>query len=254
MIKLLLHTLSCSAWFDCGNKKTIAPSTIYSVKSIQCGCKDGNSYPEKFMKSLLNQLKIDYITQYSPQWVKPKRYDFYFKINDEEYIIETHGLQHYKYRGFSSLNSKTSEEEQENDEIKKELAIKNGIKPENYIVIDCRKSDLEWIKNSIIHSKLNEIFDLNDIDWVKIGQQCQKSIVKEVCDYWYLHNEINNENLKAKSIGILFDISRETIVRYLKRGTELDWCKYNPKEEMRKCAKESVKKSCKPIEIFKDGV
>ena len=72
------------------------------------------------------------------------------------------------------------------------MAIDNGIKLENYITIDCRKSDLEHIKNNIINSKLNEIFDLNEVDWVKIGQDSEKSLVKQVCDYWKNNKPNNN--------------------------------------------------------------
>ena len=74
--------------------------------------------------------------------------------------METHGKQHYE-DGFKGCGGRTLEEEQQNDKNKYELAIKNGIKQQNYIVIDCSKSDLEFIKNNIINSRLNELFNLN---------------------------------------------------------------------------------------------
>ena len=104
-----------------------------------------------------------------------------------------------------------------NDKNKKELAIENGIKPENYIVIDCRYSELEFIKNNILHSRLNEIFDLNNIDWIKIGQDSEKSLVKEVCDYWHLHNEINNEGLTTTDLEKVFKLGKSTIIRILQK-------------------------------------
>ena len=90
--------------------------------------------------------------------------------------------------------------QQENDKNKYELAINNGIKPSNYIVIDCRYSDLDFIKNNIINSRFNKIFDLSNIDWLKIGQDSEKSIVKEVCDYWCFHNEINKYTNNTRRI------------------------------------------------------
>jgi hypothetical protein len=50
-----------------------------------------------------------------------------------------------------------------------------------------------------------------------------------------------------------------TINRYLKKGTKLGWCNYNPKEEQRKCwvaignLNVGSCKISKPVEIFKDG-
>ena len=48
------------------------------------------------------------------------------------------------------------------DLYKQNLALINGI--ENYIIIDCSKSDLDYIKPNILKSKLNEMFDLNNIN------------------------------------------------------------------------------------------
>ena len=151
---------------NCGREKEITPNKIYTRKSIECICKSNISYPEKFMIELLEQLNINYVKEYSPKWSNNKRYDFYLK--DYNYIIETHGKQHYTQYGFKSLGGKTLEEEQENDEYKKQLALKNNI--DNYIILDCRKSELKWIKNSILNSDLNNIFNLNEVDWLKCEQ------------------------------------------------------------------------------------
>ena len=133
------------------------------------------------------------------------------------------------------------QEVQKNDKNKKELAIKNGIKPDNYIVLDCRYSEFEFIKNNIINSRLNEIFDLNNIEWIKIRQDSEKSLVKEVCDYWHLHNEINNEGLLIKDLSYIFKINPTTISRYLKTGTKIDLCNFYSGNSRR-------------VEIFKDGI
>ena len=97
-----------------------------------CNCGKKNKYPERLMKSVLDNFDINLITQLNKKhfsWCENKRYDFYFKLNEEEYIIETHGGQHYK-KGFSNYGGRTLKEEQQNDKDKYELVINNGIKLE----------------------------------------------------------------------------------------------------------------------------
>ena len=207
----------------CGRGKKYKVRYIYNNHSINCVCGDGFSYPEKFMYSVLKQLNIDFETQYHPKWIKNKRYDFYIpKLNT---IIEVHGRQHYEEfnRGRSLL------EEQENDRYKMESALNNGIN--NYIVVDCRKSELEWIKNNILDSKLSKIFDLSNIDWNKCEEFSLNNLVKEVCDYWFNYREIGNVDITTSYLAKYFKLSVTTVRNYLKYGTEIGWCNYDSKEE-----------------------
>lgn len=231
---------------DCGKEKEIAPNTIYKTKSIGCTCGDNISYPEKFIISLLDQLSVSYIKEYSPEWAKSKRYDFYFELDDKKYIIETHGEQHYNDRFYS-----TSEEQKQNDQYKRELALNNKI--DYYIELDCRKSNIDWIKNSIFNSTLNKIFNLNNIDWLQCEEVALSNKIKKVCDYWKLHNEINNEELTTTDLSKIFNLNKTTILYYLTRGAKLKWCNYNPKEEIHKRSFKNGEKSGKQIKIFKDG-
>ena len=66
-------------------------------------------------------------------------------------IIENHGEQHYIHRG--TFKSKSLEDEQRNDVYKKTLARQNGVI--HYIVLDCRESNVSWIKKSILNSQKN---------------------------------------------------------------------------------------------------
>lgn len=248
---------------DCGYEKKMVISSL-SKQGFSCPrCSDGISYPEKLMFSVLEQLKenkqIDnFIYQYTKtnnKWCGKYKYDFYFEKEGQEYIIETHGEQHYKeeHGKWAKLD-----EVQENDKNKKELAIYNGIKEKNYIITDCRKSDFEFIKNNILSSKLEQMFNLNKIDWIKCGEYTCKNLVKEICDYWHLHNEINNEELTTSDLAKEFKISNTTILRYLKRGTKLDWCNYDGKKELIKSNKQkgilSGIKISKPVEMFKNNI
>ncbi|ELP5177572.1 hypothetical protein ACV30U_14755 [Clostridium perfringens] len=234
-------TITCP---DCGKEKKIVIKEIYNRKSISCSCGDGKSYPEKFVMNVLEQLNINFEIEYKPKWIDNKRYDFYIK--DFNCIVETHGSQHYS-RKFTIAKARTLEEEQSNDKYKKEMAFKNGVK--HYIELDCRESNLEWIKNSILNSKLNELFDLSKINWNKCAEFASKNIVKEVCEYW--NNKIEEEG--TVNIGKHFNIARGTVVEYLNKGTKLGWCQYSGKEELKKCGINSGKASSKKVEIFKDN-
>lgn len=231
---------------DCGRVKDekIMISNIYRNHSIGCNCSDRKSYPEKFTMELLNQLNIDYKTEYSPNWIKPKRYDFY--IPNLKCIIETHGLQHYN-GNFKHLGGRSLQEEIENDGYKKETALKNGIK--HYIELDCRKSELEWIKNSIINSELNKLFNLSNIDWLRCAEFANKNIVKEVCDYW---ND-KRESETTADLSKMFKINKSTIIDYLRRGTKLGWCNYNGRKNNNKGLIYGRIIKRKKVEIFKDN-
>ncbi len=213
----------------CPNCKHIKNMYIRSLikHGMSCPkCGDGVSYPEKFMFNLLEQLLNDnFQVQLSKtifKWCNKYKYDFYIsKINC---IIETHGLQHYK-----EFNRKTSLKEiQKNDKIKEILAKDNGIS--NYIILDCRDSELEWIKNSIMNSQLPNLLNFKEknIDWLKCHEFSLNSLVKMACDLW--NKGMNNVLL----ISIKLKLNRNTITRYLKQGVKLGWCGYDPEEEMRK--------------------
>jgi len=207
------------------------------------------------MFNTLEQLGINFQTQLTKsafKWCNQYKYDFYFELNNEQYILETHGLQHYE--DTSGVYKKTLQEEQENDRVKKELALKNGIKEENYIVIDCRKSELDWIKEHIILEQniLNKLFNLGKIDWIKCGEFALSNRVKEACKYW------NSKKYSTTQIGKIMKLHKTTISKYLKQGFKLNWCSYNAQEVMRKSnlinALKNGEKQCKSIEMFKKGV
>ena len=103
---------------ECGFEKEMIISDLYKRGFGCLQCSDSISFPEKVMYNLLKQLNVKFITQYSKtyaKWCNKYKYDFYFKLNNEEYIIETHGLQHYKDNTDFKMSLK---EVQENDKNK----------------------------------------------------------------------------------------------------------------------------------------
>ena len=81
---------------------------------------------------------------------------------------------------------------------------------------------MEWIKNNILRSRLNELFDLNNIDWIKISKLCEKNIVKEAC-------KIKNKNpdISTKEIADILKINRTTVKKYINRGYLYGWTDYD---------------------------
>jgi hypothetical protein len=250
---------------DCGRvkDKLMNISTIYKNHSIGCVCNDNISFGEKFVYNELNQLGLNFEYHKTFEWSKniysdieslcgSKEYDFYFEVNNEKYICEVNGLQHYE-EGFERIKSikkaRKLKEEQENDILKKELAIKNGIKEENYIVIDCRESTLEWIKdneNGILSSRFSELFDLSIIDWLKCNEFTCTNLVKIVCEL-----KSNNTELTTTDISKMMKLSSDTIRVYLKRGNNI-WCNYDAEKELKTSASKNGIKSRKEVEVFKN--
>jgi len=212
---------------DCGFVKEINPSTIKSQGFGCPRCSDGISYPEKFMFNVLDQLNINFIYQLTRntfKWCKKYKYDFY--IEQINCIIETHGKQHYE--DDDVIHWKTSVKKIKENDKHKEILSKNN-KIENYIVINCKNSNMGWIKNNIMESKLPKLlnFKEKDIDWIKCDQYSRTSVVKTVCGLW---GETRNTLVLANKIKL----NRGTVIRYLKQGTELGWCDYDPEEEKEK--------------------
>lgn len=176
-------------------------------------CSDGLPITEKFMANVLNQLNIEFKPQLNKSdfdWCSYFYYDFYLpKYN---IIIETHGLQHYK-DGSSNSNWDNLEKIQMND-LFKYKCTKNHIN--NYIVIDCRYSELKWLKENII-KELNEYFDLSNVNWKLAWEESQSSKCIETWKLW--NSGIHN----TKEIGNILKLNDETIRKYLKKGRDIGY-------------------------------
>ena len=167
---------------------------------------DGISIPEKFMWNVLKELNIEFKTQLNKKdfdWCQNYKYDFY--IPSLNMVVETHGEQHYEESVWGS--SRTLEEEQLNDRLKKELALNNNIK--NYVVIDCRKSELDWLKENVI-KELDNYFDLSNIDWRLVWNNSLKNLVYEV-------KRLVEEGYNNKQIAEILGINKHTVWSYKKQ-------------------------------------
>lgn len=196
--------------WKCGCGELIKSRKITDVngQGLHCKkCADGVSFPEKLMFYLFKEIGIEFKSEKIFNWSYNKRYDFYFVHNNQKILIETHGRQHYIQT--SRKGARTLEEEQENDKYKYEMAVANGIDPENYIVIDCRYSEFEYIKDNILNSRLAKLFDLSNVDWLSIRIKSQSSNKLEIL-------KLHNDGVNGKDIANKMGLNRTTVYSTLK--------------------------------------
>lgn len=229
----------------CPNCKRIKdkPMSIYTIKkckSIGCKCSDGISYPEKFFISLLDQLNINYKWQLSKtdfDWCGKYKYDFY--LIDYNYIVELHGEQHYR-----DANFPTNKKEQNKIDNIKQITACSYV--DKYIIIDCRHSELNWIKTNIERSILADILNLQCVDFNKCEEFACKNVIKNVCEYYE-----NNKPISTDELAHIYNLGRSTIIRYLNKGANIGWCTYNPKENMQIGVKAAYERNKKYVEVYK---
>lgn len=135
-------------------------------------CNDGFSYPNKFMANLLQQLSIDFISEYMPSWIKPYKFDFY--IPSRQLIIEMDGA-----IGHGNEKNDSNKELLQRDLYKDQQANIHNI---TVIRIDCcyRSNRYEYVKKNILKSKLTIYFDLSKIDWNTCNQKSVNSKINQL--------------------------------------------------------------------------
>lgn len=215
----------------CGKKQD---KHVFNVvrRGLQCdNCSDHISYPNRFGRAFLDQLPIDdYTPEYSPDWLRPYLFDLFFEYNGMALAIEMDGGLHHGNKQWGPGNKKDIEGK-ERDLLKDKLAAENDVE---VIRIDAQESSSEYISKHILQSKLNQIFDLSVIDWVKCDMDAQRNLVKEVCDIY----QTQTKNLQE--IADIVKLGTQCVRNYLKRGAQFGWCDYNPKD-MHKTRKKNNK-------------
>lgn len=193
---------------ECGTEKRGKIQNLF-LKGFSCAkCKDGISYPNKFMRSFLKLLNIDFEQEWNSEWCKKYRYDFKFNYNGVIILIECDGALHYKQNGLSSLDH-TKETDKRKNMLAREY---NCI----LIRINCFYSNPNFIYNSIKNSILSRLFDLNYFNLEECKKMCETCLVKEVCSYYEEHLDKT-----ITEIAKIYKINIVTVIKYLKRGKEL---------------------------------
>lgn len=233
----------------CPNCGDIVNAQINQVKMFGLSCKncgDGMSFSEKFLYNMFKQLGCYFVYNKSMEWSDRKVYDFY--IPSMDLIVETHGIQHYM-RSFKDVSNKarTLVEEQENDVYKETIAREHGVK--HYIQLDCRYSTLDYIKNSILDSELNTLFDLSLIDWDACFRFTMVTTTTLCCNLWNSGMKSTQEIADALSLNIC------SVITKLTQCADAGLCDYRPHYE--KCkpvmCEETNKIYLKIRDVEKDG-
>ena len=181
----------------------------YSCKN----CSDGVSIPNKFMSNLLTQLNINFKSEHSPYYFRNSQHVDFILI-DYNIIIEMDG----------NYGNHTKEYDYWRDFLNMKYG---GYKTIRIDLTDDNKyyrDTFNYIKEQIIKSDLSNLFDLNNINWEYIWEQCQKSKCVECWNLW------NNGIHSINEISKILKIHQSTIIRYLKRGNECGMCNYIPKK------------------------
>ena len=219
--------------WDCPDCKNTFEERICNVNSnrLSCPfCSDGISYPNKFMYNSLYQIKddLDFLErEYNPDWCKFEfngnkrcgKYDVYFGINGQRYIVEMDGgLGHGNKAHTNSLLSQ--DELLQIDLIKDKLAEEHGIK---VIRIDCNyKTDdrYAYILNNVLNSNLKDIIDLSKIDFDLSNKNSINSLIVKAGELW-------NHGFTAGQIRKELKIGEGTVTSYLKTASEIGVCDYS---------------------------
>lgn len=208
----------------CGELNEILESTLLNNIGSCKACSDIRSFGERFFYWFLKQTNIEFQTEFSPQWIGRKRFDFYFELNNINVIVEIDGSQHYRrcHKRLSYIQIK------EIDEYKQRLAEENGYK---VIRICCDKSQPNIMKESIINSELCNLFDLEKIDWQKCFYMSMSRNQREVCKLW------NDGITTTRKISEILGFNQNYISKLLIGCADFGFCDYDPKSESVKGAK-----------------
>ena len=176
-------------------------------------CSDGISIPNKFIYNLLTKLEVNFDSEYSPYYFKQlNRVDFL--LIDYNIIVEMDGgygnhTREYDYwRDF--LNMKYGGYK----------TIRIDLKDDNRY----RRDLFNYLKEQIVNSELSDLFDLSNINWELVWEQCQNSLCVKTWEIW------NDGIHDTAKIAKILDLNRSTVIDYLKRGAECSKCDYSKEE------------------------
>ncbi len=184
---------------------------------LRCKCQDGNSLGEKYFYQVIKSIDENTEVEKYLNGNMSYRYDFYGMINNKTWICEIQGKQHSE-KSFHTLGGRTLEEEIENDRLKKEYALSQGI--DYYIQIDSKESGFNQLKESIINSQLSELYSFDNVDWVECYKKSLMSDIIKVTELW-------NQGNKVMEICNITGLGKGTVRKHLTKANEIGLCNYD---------------------------
>lgn len=243
-----LTVLQCN---ECGLIKRV-PSHRISQKA-QSSCSDCNamkkslkelnkhrSKGESMVEQVLLQNGIKYEAERSFDWSERKRYDFYLPDFNGGTIIEVHGVQHYLEQNEGQRFHLTLEENKKNDKWKKDKVLEQDL---NYIEIDVRESDFDYIKESIINSTLPTV----DIDWTSVYKYMENGFINKIIDMY--DNGYSNKEMAEK-----LNVSSGLIQTRLKKLSQMQIINYTPYDYNIKQLEEKLERLKKERQEYLDKI
>lgn len=118
----------CRCVCDCGNESIVYIGNLQSNKSMSCGCMEGKSIGERFIKDILIDNNISFVPQKrfdDCRYINTLPFDFY--LPDYNVCIEYDGIQYFKSIDYFGGEGEF-EQRKLNDEIKTKYCNINKIK------------------------------------------------------------------------------------------------------------------------------
>lgn len=141
---------------ECGNYCEVPAANLMRGDWRSCGCGRNSSYGEKTIADLLSSANIKFETNKSFEDLtpifrelrgtkggRPPEFDFYVHYNNQNYIIEYDGSQHFKAGTSGWATKEKLQQTHHSDMIKNQYCFKNNI--------------------PLIRIPYNEAYDLNDL-------------------------------------------------------------------------------------------
>lgn len=228
---------------DCGRIHHKQIHQVMSNHGLSCVCSDGQSYPNKFIYSVLEQCGVDFHPEMKFDWSCGRFYDEYIEHHGKRIIVEMHGKQHYSRPVHVGGRYRNLDEEKQNDVFKRDIAKENSI--DYYFAIDSSESDCDYIKNNIVSSGLLDVLDktVSDINWVLCDSFATSNFAKMICDYKNSHGFMT-----IKEIAKIFRISYKTALGYIQTGAKFGWCTYTILEDREKLdLSNAIEHGAKPL-------
>lgn len=204
---------------DCGNVEYYTPHSLSNIIYRCSKCTDKITYPNRLLRQIIYEIA---------KTKEIKNIKFEYSVNIDETIYKYDASFYYNYIHFfvefdggyheNSIKGSNVLLQQERDRIKDKYSKDNGI----YLI---RIKALGWkpkdVRLSFLKSELNDVFDLDSLDWIKCEKNSQTNEVKELCDIIRL----NSKKLNAYDLVSITRFSIDNVRTYYKRGIEFGWCR-----------------------------